>query len=385
MTNTATGAIAHPHNEEDFTLPDLFIGDWGKINLDEISLGSYEPYTGLTAASTVTVDSPTHDSDKSMSPPTKEPRDPQQQNPHVTKVRTGPGRHPRHRPKPQNMFTVWNQQQSPQPVPMMSPMGFGPTSPFMDYAMQTSPLMNVAMADPTAWMHAGRPRRNSSYMSFGPGGSPSLLYNSFGPQMPSPPFGFQQQQQFFPMYQQTIPMKLPVQALPRQPEPAPQRETTMMAPLVLPADLGRNPSSVQVSKDQVDPAAIPRTISTYLENEGKTVNLGENMQLYEMTFEAFIKEEAQLDYSNVTVVELKKLLRKYQLAATGKKEDLIRMVKDVAAFLKNMKKPGEMKDDKVEEDGPKVGDAPLNEPASNLKCSAEESSEKRDAFLDFIA
>jgi len=185
--------------------------------------------------------------------------------------------------------------------------------------------------DPYAWMQGGRPKRPGCF--FGPPTSPSLLYTPYGPAMGSPPFAMAGP--YPTMYPQPpAPSKLPVQAMQRPVEHP--RADSSVAPLVLPVNLGKEASRSD-GKD-LDPAAIPCAITSFLGvgEASATAGLNDNMRLYEMTFKAFVQEEAQIDYDNVTVVELKRLLRKYQLAATGKKEELIKMVKDVADFLKKL-------------------------------------------------
>jgi hypothetical protein len=346
---------------------DLFPTNWGDFDLDTLSMDKFLGGADLSNAlnSTATpqklhsASSPS-DSNISLSPMAahKEPagmRNGMSNVPHdpVTRMRTGPGRIPRQRPKPQNLFNVWSQPQVPPP---MMAMGYGPTSPYLggpaEYnaaaaAMMSggSPPMMAASADPYAWMQAGRVKRPAMNM-YGQPSSPSLLYNPYGAQMASPPFGFQSH---FPMAYQP-PMKLPVHALHRPAETAPPADTasSFMAPIVLPVDLGK--SAAGKSDGPVDPSAIPSAITSFLGN-GESNGLDENMRLYELTFRSFVKEEAKIDYTNVTVVELKRLLRKYQLAATGKKEELIKMVKDVAEFLKKLPifKEQEQADSKPEE------------------------------------
>lgn len=335
---------------------DLFPTNWGDFDLDTLCMDKFLSGADLsnalennnnTAKQQARSSSSPSDSSISLSPMAKDPvgmsqssapmHDP------VTKMRTGPGRIPRNRPKPQNLFNVWSQPQMPHP---MMAMGYGPASPYLgeyNAAMMAggSPPM-MAAADPYAWMQAGRIKRPAMNM-YGQPTSPSLLYNPYGAQMASPPFGFQSH---FPMAYQQPPMKLPVHALHRPTEPAPTNEaaSSFMAPIVLPVDLGKGGKS----DGPVDPSAIPCAITSFLGN-GESNGLDENMRLYELTFRSFVKEEAKIDYTNVTVVELKRLLRKYQLAATGKKEELIKMVKDVSEFLKKLPIFKEQADDKDKE------------------------------------
>lgn len=331
---------------------DLFPTNWGDFDLDSLSmdkfLGGADLSNALESSAALqktasahgnTASSPS-DSSISLSPMAKEPvgmrngnagagHDP------VTKMRNGPGRIPRQRPKPQNLFSVWAQPQMAHP---MMAMGYGPTSPYLgEYNMMAGGSPPMMAADPYAWMQAGRIKRPAMSMSmnmYGQPTSPSLLYNPYGAPMASPPFGFQSH---FPMTYQP-PMKLPVHALHRPAEPAPTNNaaSSFMAPIVLPVDLGKSMMSPSGKSDgPVDPSAIPSAITSFLGN-GESSGLDENMRLYELTFRSFVKEEAKIDYANVTVVELKRLLRKYQLAATGKKEELIKMVKDVSEFLKKL-------------------------------------------------
>jgi hypothetical protein len=259
----------------------------------------------------------------------------------------------------QNWYNIC-QQPNTAPVQTFPPSGlaYAQTSPYLEWgATATSPGL-MSAADPYAWM-SGRPKRSASF-GF-PMASPPMLYQQNGfPQMgmfgaagpQSPQFGFVN-----PMFMVSQPApKLPVQALPPRAE-APAAESrggagVMMAPLVLPVDLGKRKAAP--ADPEIDPTAISNAISAALSR--KTDEAGcspsssassmsasgipaaasqlDNMRLYESTFQSFVKEEAAIDYDNVTVIELKKLLRKYHLAATGKKDELIQLVQDVAKFLK---------------------------------------------------
>lgn len=295
----------------------------------------------------------------------------------ITKARNGPGRIPRNRPKPQNMFSVWTQPQQMVPPPMMAPMGYptgSMTSPYMATAEMMAggspPMMGVA--DPYAWMQGRQQKRPSPF--FGNNTSPSLLYNHYGAPMGSPPFGYQAHMGAYPMYQPPS-MKLPVQALHRPTEPANQQESGigMVAPLLIPAEMGKakaaNKSTANASAApaaEVDPSAIPTAISSFLGGSADTGRVA-NMDMYLMTFKSFVQEESEIDYSNVTVLELKRLLRKYQLAAQGKKDDLIKMVKDVAGFLKQMPifEEGAKAESKEASKAEKAPDASTNQTEKN--------------------
>lgn len=240
------------------------------------------------------------------------------------KVRQGgPGRIPRKVSKPQNMFQVW--QQTPPPAPQMpqmqaAPIYAGGVSPYMDFN-QMSPVMGTP--ENYAWMQARGARR-------APFSPPMAMYGqpAFG-MMPSPPFGYQ--------FQQPLPMKLPVQALQRPsqtPRQGPDGHSQVMAPLILPVDLGN------MTNEQLDPTAIPTAITSFLGSNG---SLRPN-EVQKQTFEIYLKDFKQLDMDNVTVMELKKLLRKFHLAATGKKEDLIVMVEHVRSFCESVTKDGSGKD-----------------------------------------
>lgn len=338
---------------------DIFPTSWDNfggesLNIDGIfnSLGDASSTLAPSMhpdAKRLTKDAPSSsDSDQSLSPqhhmglkkPSQMAAEP------VTKARTGPGRIPRNRPKPQNMFSVWTQPQQMAPPPMMAPMGYPAgammTSPYLGAAemMQGGSPAMMGAGDPYSWMQGRQQKRPSPF--FGPAGSPSLLYNPYGAPMGSPPFGFQPAHMgAYPMYQPPS-MKLPVQALHRPAEPASQQDSGigMVAPLLIPAEMGKpkagNAASMpSTSAAEVDPSAIPTAISSFLGGSADSSRVA-NMDMYVMTFKSFVKEESEIDYSNVTVLELKRLLRKYQLAAQGKKDDLIKMVKDVAGFLKQM-------------------------------------------------
>jgi hypothetical protein len=348
-------------NESTFeSFSDIFPTSWDNFGSESLNIDGIFNSLG-DASSTLappmhpdakrqTMDGPSSsDSDQSLSPqhpvglkkPTHMVAEP------ITKARNGPGRIPRNRPKPQNMFSVWTQPQQMAPPPMMAPMGYptgSMTSPYMATAEMMaggSPTM-MGITDPYSWMQGRQQKRPSPF--FGNSTSPSLLYNPYGGPMGSPPFAYQPHMGAYPMYQPPPSMKLPVQALHRPAEPANHHDSGigMVAPLLIPAEMGKakaasnsTASASAAPSAEVDPSAIPTAISSFLGGNTDSGRVA-NMDMYVMTFKSFVQEESEIDYSNVTVLELKRLLRKYQLAAQGKKDDLIKMVKDVAGFLKQM-------------------------------------------------
>lgn len=295
----------------------------------------------------------------------------QNQRDSVTKPRSanGPGRHPKQaRPKAQNMFNIFANPASmhatgataaaPPMMPAAAAASFG-------YGM--SPVMQTATGPTEAFPWMSRTVQGNGMSPTG------LMYAPMQNAMGSPQFGFAPPQPttpFYPIYhhQPQMTMKLPVQALHRAAEPSNQtasNNTGFMAPIVLPTDLGGNRPSSCSQNAEVDPTAITTAITSFLGSGGGPVagsGENQNMRLYQKTFEAFVQEEAKIDYGNVTVVELKKLLRKYHLAATGKKEELIAMVKQVASFLKKLpegdESPKEEGQESHEEQQQEVSNAP---------------------------
>lgn len=204
------------------------------------------------------------------------------------------------------------------------------------------------------------------------------------PSMGSPQFGYATHQQpYFPMYHPQPPqmtMKLPVQALHRS-EPAPsasQSNAGFVAPILLPSDLGNGKSNSSNGTGEVDPSAITSAITSFLGGPGGAGE-NQNMRLYQKTFEAFVLEEAKIDYGNVTVVELKKLLRKYHLAATGKKEELIAMVKQVASFLKQL--PADQKEESCSEETKDGAEERTESVISNGSSANKRQDLALEAFL----
>lgn len=318
--------------------------------------------------------------------------------------------------------------------------GGAPSSPYL-VANGAPEWTAGGAADPYAWMHSGRPKRGYTGAFQLTGGSPPMLYHpgmayagpapaglspTFG--LAAAPFGPQPGLMIMPQPPIAIP-KLPVQALPPRADPSATEgpaAAPLMAPLILPTDLGRSRSKDGVD---IDPNAISNAISLALRSgSGSAPQKGtaeeepspassqaslspsgipsatqvENMRLYESTFEAFVKEEAAIDYTNVTVIELKKLLRKYHLAATGRKDELIRLVKDVAQFLKgnppktspNPAARPEPAGERREGEAPKAGTAadtqretiqgPTNGAQATPLVSAVSQGDKADTFSRFF-
>lgn len=52
------------------------------------------------------------------------------------------------------------------------------------------------------------------------------------------------------------------------------------------------------------------------------------------TKDRFLKDVASLDLSNVTVLELKQILRRFGLNSTGKKAQLIERIMEISNYLK---------------------------------------------------
>ena len=53
------------------------------------------------------------------------------------------------------------------------------------------------------------------------------------------------------------------------------------------------------------------------------------------TKDSFLAAASALDYSNVTVLEMKQLLRRFGLNSTGKKVQLMERIREIEGFLKS--------------------------------------------------
>jgi len=79
-----------------------------------------------------------------------------------------------------------------------------------------------------------------------------------------------------------------------------------------------------------------------------------------VTKDLFLKEVAKLDFTNVTVLELKTILRKFGLNSTGKKTQLAERINEIATYLKSNSK-------------------------STKKPRSEQPSEHQDAFSAILS
>ena len=256
---------------------------------------------------------------------------------------------------------------SPTLYPYGSPYSMGSPSTLM---MSATPIMN---SDPS-WMHSSRPRRRrSSYAS--PSMMPQTLPQSpYGMMMSSSnqlglgfnamnmPYGnpmmanHQMYGHPFMMAPPMSPMNVTVK-LPMAPLTSANYTTNnsnsgaMKIPLVLPCHLqqqtaqpSQNSAAPNVSKLQTVTSSnlssgAPSRCSSIAPNSSvSSRSLSQQQQNWftEMsaTKDKFLSDVENIDFTNVTVLELKQILRKFGLNSTGKKAQLVERITEISTFLK---------------------------------------------------
>lgn len=204
---------------------------------------------------------------------------------------------------------------------------------------------NSGAENPYAWMSEGAPR-----LMYDPTGTAAaiathmtpLLYNN--PYM-NPALMAMGAGMFNPMagssmlYAHRNP-KMPVQPLKTDRKERPSFES--QPPLILPCFEEQNAAQLydklavkepiseeQANKNLVSLAPAELGLGDSPPSEEWVCNMRQAMKL-------FLEDALKIDYSNVTVNELKTLLRKYQLTATGKKAVLEERIKAAVVKFKNM-------------------------------------------------
>lgn len=248
-----------------------------------------------------------------------------------------------------------------------SPYSMGSPSSLM---MSTSSINT----DPN-WMISNRPRRRrSTYAS--PSLMPSNLHQHNQYMMSSPnqmalgfnamnmPFGSPMMmsspyhQGFMmgapSMSPMNVVVKLPMAPLTPTNMSNSNSNSTVKIPLVLPCHLQQqqqlqtqNSAAPNVSKLQTNittvtseaSSAIPSRCSSIAPNSSissRSQNSSNQNWFTEMsvTKDRFLEDVASLDLTNVTVLELKQVLRKFGLNSTGKKVQLVERIKEISNYLK---------------------------------------------------
>lgn len=257
--------------------------------------------------------------------------------------------------------------------PLMYPYGSGGGSP---YSMGSPSSLAISSSEPS-WMHSNRPRRRrSNYVSpslhpqqqnaylMSPNANQMALgFNAMNypgmyanPMMPMSP-----QMQMYPhhpAYMMTGPMspmnvtvKLPMAPL----TPTNNNSGThdgvagsTKIPLVLPCHLqsqinDESKNSVAPNISSKASSNVPSRCSSIAPNSSissrsATTNTSQTSQNWftEMsaTKDRFLGDVRGLDFNNVTVVELKQILRKFGLNSTGKKVQLVQRITEISNYLK---------------------------------------------------
>ena len=266
-----------------------------------------------------------------------------------------------------------------------SPYSMGSPS---SLTMSTSNINN----DPN-WMISNRPRRRRSTYA-----SPSLMptnlhqHNQYMNMMASPnqmalgfnamnmPFGSPMMmsspyhQGFMmgapPMSPMNVVVKLPM--APLTPTNLSNSNSSVKIPLVLPCHLQQqqqqqqqtqNTAAPNVSKLQTNvtlvksetSSSVPSRCSSIAPNSSissRSQRSSNQNWFTEMsaTKDRFLQDVASLDLNNVTVLELKQVLRKFGLNSTGKKVQLVERIKEISNYLKAEGRKRTKVDEKEESD-----------------------------------
>jgi hypothetical protein len=291
-------------------LQDFFGGDW---NFAHNATFSDLPDGQVPSALVFSSDDGGNDSGSTKSPEMK------------SDMPRPPPRSPAIKTKPPNLYEALRRSQMiPQQMMMMSPLaGYSDAAYFggMDWntldALSTNggsglfPSSPTLIMDPTAMMRMKRPRV-SPYLgaveptTFVPG------FNSIGG-MGMFPVGVGRMR----------PAKVPLSPIPKTERSPSSKEDASgrTMPLVLPFSTTKTvgkPAQTPV-KLMPAPADGPKQPSP----EQALPNLEGNI---EKNLLSFLEETRTLEWDNITVVELKRILRQYELNATGKKNDLIQRI-----------------------------------------------------------
>ena len=250
---------------------------------------------------------------------------------------------------------------SPNLYPYGSPYSMGSPSSLM-----MSTANNINSMD-TSWMHSNRPRRRRSNYS-----SPTLMsqapvsqyFNAFGympygggsPMMASSQMYAHPHAPYMmaaPMSPLNVTVKLPMAPLtPTNFVGNRDQNGSMKIPLVLPCHLqqeqAHNGAAPNISKLQTTCSAsstissgVPSRCSSIAPNSSissrsTTSSLRQQNWFTEMsaTKDRFLKDVDCLDFTNVTVLQLKQILRRFGLNSTGKKAQLVERITEISGYLK---------------------------------------------------
>lgn len=257
------------------------------------------------------------------------------------------------------------------PTVMMSPIPGSPTlypygSPF-SMGSPSSLMMSTGGSD-TSWMHSNRPRRRRSnytspmmMMSSQP--TPTSPYlNSFAPYLPPygnpmiPAYPHAPFMMAPPMSPMNVTVKLPMAPLTPTNYSNGNNDGSSSAlkiPLVLPCHLQQQDQQAQntvapnVSKLQTClssstiSSGVPSRCSSIAPNSSissRSIASSQRQQNWfteiSATKDRFLRDVDGIDFTNVTVLELKQILRRFGLNSTGKKAQLVERIKEISKYLK---------------------------------------------------
>jgi hypothetical protein len=253
-----------------------------------------------------------------------------------------------------------------------SPSLYPFTSPYAMESPSSLMMSSTNINSDPSWMISNRPRRRRSTYS-----SPSLMpsnlhqhnqymmstpnqmalgFNAmnmpFGsPMMMSSPYhqGFMMGAP--PMSPMNLVVKLPM--APLTPTSMSNSNSSVKIPLVLPCHLQQqqqqqiqNTVAPNVSKLQTNIATVESEVSSFVPSRCSSIapnssissrsnNSTQNwFNEMSITKDRFLEDVASLDFTNVTVLELKQVLRKFGLNSTGKKVQLVERIKEISIYLK---------------------------------------------------
>lgn len=168
------------------------------------------------------------------------------------------------------------------------------------------------------------------------------------------------------------PAKMPLSPIQRTAnEKAPEESTDARTmPLVLPFSAANNKPQANNKPPPVRLMPAKLTEEQQMKSTHAPPTLEDNI---ERNLRSFLRDTRDLEWDNVTVVELKRILRQYELNATGKKADLMQRINKIRASYRhlddmadNEQEVGEKKEKRAESSPETMGsDNGLNE-ASNM-------------------
>lgn len=232
--------------------------------------------------------------------------------------------------------------------PALSTTAQAPSSPMLMFpyspaalAMGGSPSCLMTSNEPS-WMHSTRTRRRRSsppmqqYMMMSPM-SPHVSPGMFTTSPPMQMAATHATPYYYPTgapgaMPMNVTVKLPMAPLtpsnnPSQPKSSGQG---VKVPLMLPSHFC-NPS---VAPNSAHDSPVSSRCSSVAPGSSISNSSSGWFSAMSATKDSFLEAVSCLDYSNVTVLEMKQLLRKFGLNSTGKKVQLIERIREIQTFLR---------------------------------------------------